>query len=616
MTFLDSLLQPILVVNVDGVAAEAATLSSQGPTLAASGATVHSTWQGLSEVYVAPEAPTLFAATLPIQTDMAALGPEVATVGAALTAFATEVRTLQTEARALIAEAAALEAQIQSDASAVAMAGGDSSAATTMAGPEMDRLRTAAAALMARFNQAEITCANQIRALAGGAPLVANNGDDVLAPNEYGLTAGQWFEAWGGTWLNRDPLGGIATAATGDFEGLVGLVTGDPNTWLGLWHVVANAIPGVTIANNYMDLPGLPRGAASQALLEVGKGMLAWDEWQRNPGNAFGQVLYNFGTLPLAVGKIGTAGRLGGAAARLGETALRGLDAAAAATRVRVTDLAQAARTSLADLRVPTSVHINPVPALAGVGRLPGPSDVTVGTTRVGDMPWAQRMGIVTDPSRGGHGPSSDGTPDHLEGDPQSSRGGDDTPGNVTPEHHDGDHTDTNRTDTDRPDVDGGDSSDGTSSKPEWLRNRERGNEFNRQREPYYTERGGANEVHVGERSAKRQFPRVDSYVPGEEIVSRKHTQLSEVQDRTAISYLNEFVKKYGRGTIVANTPSNKRDLGVNPIGKPMDGELVLEVPVQTGNPPVPRSVLEAAEDLGITIRDEKGNTYELPDDE
>lgn len=148
-----------------------------------------------------------------------------------------------------------------------------------------------------------------------------------------------------------------------------------------------------------------------------------------------------------------------------------------------------------------------------------------------------------------------------------------------------------------------------TSSRPEWLTQRlEEGNEFNRRREPYYEAEGGANEVHVEPRSDKGQYPRVDSYVPGEQIVSRKYTQLADVQESTAVGYLRELANTYGPGTIVADTPSNRRDLGDDAIGLPMDGDMVLEVPVQNGA--VPPAVLAEARRLGIIIRDENGHTY------
>lgn len=154
-----------------------------------------------------------------------------------------------------------------------------------------------------------------------------------------------------------------------------------------------------------------------------------------------------------------------------------------------------------------------------------------------------------------------------------------------------------------------------TSSRPEWLDEQvEAGNEFNRRREPYYEEQGGANEVHVEPRTDKGQYRRVDSYVPDSEIVSRKHTQLADVQESTGVGYLREFANHYKTGTIIADTPTNRRDLGDEQIGKPLTGDMILEVPVQNG--PVPRAILEEAERLNITIRDENGTVYALPDDE
>ncbi|MFC4564675.1 hypothetical protein ACFO4E_22685 [Nocardiopsis mangrovi] len=153
------------------------------------------------------------------------------------------------------------------------------------------------------------------------------------------------------------------------------------------------------------------------------------------------------------------------------------------------------------------------------------------------------------------------------------------------------------------------------SSCPEWLRElRDAGNQFNSDREPYYTARGGANEVHVGERTAGNQYQRVDSYIPGEEIVSRKYTQLSEVQEGTAIGYLRELSNHYGPGTEIADTPSNRRDLGDDAVGEGLEGQMYLEVPAQTNA--VPDSVLREAERLNIIIRDENGRVWDPPEPE
>lgn len=61
--------------------------------------------------------------------------------------------------------------------------------------------------------------------------------------------------------------------------------------------------------------------------------------------------------------------------------------------------------------------------------------------------------------------------------------------------------------------------------------------------------------MHVEPSSDRGQYPRVDSYVPGEEIVSRKHTQLANVQESTAVGYLRELANTFGPGTIVVDTP-------------------------------------------------------------
>lgn len=62
----------------------------------------------------------------------------------------------------------------------------------------------------------------------------------------------------------------------------------------------------------------------------------------------------------------------------------------------------------------------------------------------------------------------------------------------------------------------------------------------------------------AGDSPAKHKYVRLDSYNPHVgEIVSRKHTQLSEVSEETAIRYLKELSDKYSPGSIIANVPSN-----------------------------------------------------------
>lgn len=102
-----------------------------------------------------------------------------------------------------------------------------------------------------------------------------------------------------------------------------------------------------------------------------------------------------------------------------------------------------------------------------------------------------------------------------------------------------------------------------------------------------------------------RKF-RLDSYNEElGEIVSRKFTQLAEVQDATAMKYIREVVRKYPRGAVIADVPSTRR-MGL--AGKELRGQYFLEVPVQ--NTPVSQKVLDYARKYEVYIRDVMGNVH------
>jgi uncharacterized Zn-binding protein involved in type VI secretion len=137
------------------------------------------------------------------------------------------------------------------------------------------------------------------------------------------------------------------------------------------------------------------------------------------------------------------------------------------------------------------------------------------------------------------------------------------------------------------------------SSRPEWLRRLDEGNQFNAEREASYPH----NEVYINSPKGSG-YTRLDSYNPAAgEIVSRKFTQLSEIQEKTAIGYINEIGAKYPVNGTVAKVPSSG-----NLAGQPLLGQHILEVPVQVR--PVPQAVLDAAEDAGVIIRDVNGTIY------
>lgn len=96
----------------------------------------------------------------------------------------------------------------------------------------------------------------------------------------------------------------------------------------------------------------------------------------------------------------------------------------------------------------------------------------------------------------------------------------------------------------------------------------------------------------------------MDSYNPVTgEIVSRKFTQLSDITEATATSYIREAVNKYPAGASIAKVPSSGT-LG----GEQLRGSNILEIPPQIK--PIPQSVLNSAKQANVMIRDTNGKVY------
>ncbi|MBW3927141.1 S-layer family protein [Neisseria meningitidis] len=127
------------------------------------------------------------------------------------------------------------------------------------------------------------------------------------------------------------------------------------------------------------------------------------------------------------------------------------------------------------------------------------------------------------------------------------------------------------------------------------------GNEFNRimsSKYPY-------NELYVANPKSATGYFRVDSYDPAtREIISRKFTQFSQIQESTGIGYIKEAVRKYSPGTVISNVPSTPTTIR----GRKLEGKLILEVPAQVN--PIPQSVLRAAQEENVIIRDTTGRIY------
>ncbi|BCE02779.1 hypothetical protein TYM08_P2842 [Marinicellulosiphila megalodicopiae] len=96
-----------------------------------------------------------------------------------------------------------------------------------------------------------------------------------------------------------------------------------------------------------------------------------------------------------------------------------------------------------------------------------------------------------------------------------------------------------------------------------------RGNAFNKKavNEEWYP----YNEIHLA------NGKRLDSYTPGEAIVSRKATNLGDISIKTYRTYLAEMNKKYAPGTIINSTKYQDKGL-VKGVDK-LEGQMYLELP-------------------------------------
>nr|WP_199158111.1 polymorphic toxin-type HINT domain-containing protein [Pedobacter sp. ASV2] len=95
---------------------------------------------------------------------------------------------------------------------------------------------------------------------------------------------------------------------------------------------------------------------------------------------------------------------------------------------------------------------------------------------------------------------------------------------------------------------------------------------------------------------------RLDALLKDGGIVSRKATQLSEVTESTAKTYIDELVGKYERGREIVN----KERAGMDKL----EGDYILQVPKQ--NNPIPKEILDYAGKKGVDIQPVEDVTMEM----
>nr|WP_246260615.1 YwqJ-related putative deaminase [Streptomyces typhae] len=311
---------------------DATDLSMEASLFRTSGGQVHSIFQGLSAFYEAPEAEDLFATTKPVATRSDAFADQLEKVAQALSDYATEVRPLakklkqlQIEASAFVIDDVSTDDDWRKDQDKV---------------DHNNRLVDEVKAAALAFQAAEIECHNKITALVDGIQLKPSS-DGETSCGTYGYTEEVLDQAevlpWGAkAERDYDGIEWLARKAV-DFgkgfvvDGIVGTVKafgtlGGKDGWGAAgeaWTNLAKLGTGLTLTMTPLggafwmakdeQLPGWLRDSR-RAVVETGKGLIAYDQWGKNPARAAGLVGFNALTI-VATRGAGAAAK-GGAAAK------------------------------------------------------------------------------------------------------------------------------------------------------------------------------------------------------------------------------------------------------------------------------------------------------------
>lgn len=180
------MIDPATIPRIDGdmaaLTAHADDLTRTGIAIADTGERVHTTWQQLAAVYVAPEANDLFAVTGPVRSVSASVGEDIGDAAAALRAYAGETATIQARLDALRTQAV--------DLVAAASAAQDESTTVTLDDRSAE-LSAAVTVQIADWEAAQRRCANAVRQLYSESPstgyvagmtLVESGGGTIITP--------------------------------------------------------------------------------------------------------------------------------------------------------------------------------------------------------------------------------------------------------------------------------------------------------------------------------------------------------------------------------------------------------------------------------------------------
>ncbi|WP_329129102.1 hypothetical protein OG727_32125 [Streptomyces caniferus] len=302
---------PVFTGDLGVLEAKTKALSHGGSKVQTAGSDVHKSFGGLAAFYKAPEAEQLFGVTKPVERTAHDLSDDMHVIAGALSTYAREIRPLIHRLEQLKQEAADFRDNEAAE--------DDWSEDGDLTDENLNR-RNKIAEVWAAFQEAERDCHAKIVALVGGKAL---HTIDASHQKGYGYDAEAlkaskslpWGDAveesvpWWQVWEHAYDFGKgfIVDGVGGTIDGIYTLFGGHggdaaSEAWLGLAKlstaVAITTTPGLNVA--YWMTPGkmLPSWLRDSrtAVLDTGKALVAWDQWETNGSRAAGAVTFNIVT--------------------------------------------------------------------------------------------------------------------------------------------------------------------------------------------------------------------------------------------------------------------------------------------------------------------------------
>ncbi|MFF4952522.1 hypothetical protein [Streptomyces chattanoogensis] len=326
---------PSYTGNLEELEARAKALKKEAGAIRDKGADIHADFQGLRAYYTAPEAEQLFATTKPVAKKADVFADELEKVGAALDGFAAEVRPLVAKLHQLKGMAAEFAADIKDDEDWQYNPGKVAWS---------NRVVQEVKATVQAFWAAEVAAANKITALVDHGTHWSLGDGSKKGGHTYGLTKKVMMSAgdtpWGKivdekyhwydpravvSWVKHFIWDGtVVDGAWATLKGLGTLLNPWGDNFGAAWKSMGHLFTGLTFAPLAGFIPLLPDGGVKtwmkdsmKTTVEVGKSLVAWDQWSKDSGRAAGAATFNIATALFTRGA-GGAAKTGAEAAGVG----------------------------------------------------------------------------------------------------------------------------------------------------------------------------------------------------------------------------------------------------------------------------------------------------------